>query len=94
MDHLLPLRFRLLHFLSTVDKANVDQMMKGLFNEYGKESQFTKARFINHALSMKANFVIDEAELAVTDDGQLDIYYCINDEGRRLLATYLPGEYK
>lgn len=94
MDNLLPLRFRLLHFLSTVEKANVDQMMEGLREEYGKESQFTRAKFENHALSMKANFVIDEAELGVTPDGKLDIYYCINDEGRKLLKTYLPAAYK
>ena len=94
MQNLLPLRFRLLHFLSTVDKANVDQLMDGLRADYGNESQFTKAKFKNHALSMKANAVIDEVELGVTPDGELDVYYCINDEGRKLLASYLPEEYK
>lgn len=94
MHRLLPLRFRLLHFLSTVEKANVDQMMMGLRNEYGHESQFTKSKFKNHMLSMKANAVIDEAELGITADGELDIYYAINDEGRKLLASYLPEEYK
>lgn len=91
---LLPLRFRLLQFLSTVEKANVDQMMDGLRAEYGTESQFTRPRFKNHALSMMANAVIDEAELTVTEDGELDIFYCINDEGRKLLKTYLPKSYK
>lgn len=91
---LLPLRFRLLQFLSTVEKANVDQMMEALKEEYGTESQFTRPRFKNHALSMMANAVIDEAELTVTEDGELDIFYCINDEGRKLLRIYLPKSFK
>lgn len=93
MDNLLPLRFRLLYFLSTVEKADVDQMMEGLRAEYGSEKQFTRDKFVDHALSMKANFVIDEAELSLTKDGALNIYYCINDEGRKLLKRYLPKSY-
>ncbi len=94
MGQLLPLRFRLLHFFSTVEKANVDQMMEGLRAEYGKESQFKRSKFKDHALSMVANGVIDEAELGITEDGELDVYYCINDEGRKLLQNYLPKSFK
>ena len=94
MAQLLPLRFRLLHFFSTVEKANVDQMMDGLRAEYGTESQFTKDKFKNHALSMVANGVIDEAEHGLTKDGELDVYYCINDEGRKLLKSYLPKSFR
>lgn len=94
MAQVLPLRFRLLHFFSTVEKANVDQMMEVLRAEYGTESQFKRSKFKDHALSMMANGVIDEAELGITEDGELDVYYCISEEGRRLLKNYLPKSFR
>lgn len=94
MATLLPLRFRLLHFLSTVEKANVDQMMEGLKHEYGTESQFTRPKFVEHALSMYANGIADEADITLNEKGELDIFYAINDEGRKLLKNYLPKSFK
>lgn len=90
MATMLPLRFRLLHFISTVEKVDVDGMMEGLRSEYGSESQFTRDKFVDHALSMMANGVIEEAEVGLTPTGELNIYYCINEEGRKLLKQYLP----
>lgn len=90
MADTLPLRFRILHYISTVDKACADEIMKALKPEYGKEKQFTKEVFVDHLLNMKANFIIDDNDLAFDDKGELIIYYSINDEGRRLLNKYLP----
>ena len=42
MADTLPLRFRVLHYISTVDKACADDIMKALKPEYGTEKQFTK----------------------------------------------------
>ncbi len=93
MADILPLRFRLLHYISTVDKASVDQIMKALEPEYGKEKQFKKAVFADHLLDMKANFIIDDNDVALDDKGELVIYYSINDEGRSLLKKYLPKQW-
>lgn len=90
MADTLPLRFRLLHYISTVEKTTVEQIMKALQPEYGAEKQFKKAVFIDHVLDMKANFIIDDNDVVFDDKGELVIYYCINDEGRRLLKKYLP----
>lgn len=93
MADLLPLRFRMLHYISTVDKACADEIMKALEPEYGKEKQFTKEVFVEHLMDMKANFVIDDNDVALNDKGELIIYYSINDEGRRLLKKYLPKQW-
>ncbi|MHB8073982.1 hypothetical protein E4K67_00240 [Desulfosporosinus fructosivorans] len=90
MADLLPLRFRMLHYISTVEKTSVEQIMKALQGEYGTEKQFKKAVFIDHLLDMKANFIVDDNDVVFDDKGELVIYYSINDEGRRLLKKYLP----
>ncbi|RYD04920.1 hypothetical protein N752_12090 [Desulforamulus aquiferis] len=90
MAELLPLRFRILHYISTVDKACVEQIMKALEPEYGTEKQFKKAVFMDHLLDLKANFIIDDNDAVIDDKGELVIYYSINHEGRRLLNKYLP----
>lgn len=90
MAALLPLRFRMLHYISTVDKTCVDDIMEALKPEYGTEKQFTKDVFSEHLLDMKANFVIDDHDVILDSKGELVIYYSINEEGKRLLAKYLP----
>ncbi len=90
MAELLPLRFRMLHYISTIEKTTADEIMTALKPEYGTEKQFTKAVFVEHLLDMKANFVIDDHDVALDDNGELVIYYSINDEGKRLLQKYLP----
>lgn len=94
MTDLLPLRFRMLHYISTVDKTCADEMMKALRAEYGTEKQFTKGVFVEHLMDMKANFVIDDNEVELNDKGELVIYYSINEEGQRLLKKYLPKHWQ
>ena len=94
MVELLPLRFRMLHYISTVGKTCAEEMMKALKPEYGTEKQFTKEVFIEHLLDMKANFVIDDNDVLLDDKGELVIYYSISDEGKRLLKTYLPKQWQ
>ncbi|SHH25661.1 hypothetical protein [Desulfosporosinus lacus] len=90
MADTLPLRFRMLHYVSTVKKASPDEIMKALKPEYGTEKQFTKKVFADHLLDMKANHILEDNDVELDDKGELLIYYSINDEGRRLLKKYLP----
>ncbi len=94
MAELLPLRFRLLHYISTVDKTCADEIMQALKPEYGTEKQFAKEVFVEHLLDLKANFVIDDNEVRLDDKGELVIYYSINEEGKRLLKKYLPKHWQ
>lgn len=94
MAELLPLRFRMLHYISTVDKTNVDEIMKALKPEYGTEKQFTKEVFVEHLMDLKANFVIDDNDVVLDNKGELVVYYSINDEGTRLLKKYLPKHWQ
>lgn len=67
MADTLPLRFRVLHYVSTVDKASAGEIMKALKPEYGTEKQFTKKVFVDHLLDMKANFILDDNDVELDD---------------------------
>lgn len=91
---LLPIRTRVLHFMSSVKQADIGLVMDGLKNEYGNERQFTKANFIDHMLSLKANGLIDEVSYDMDEKGELCIFYKINDEGRSTIQKFLPKKWK
>jgi Transcriptional regulator PadR-like family. len=92
--NILPLTFRVLHFLSTVKEATVDYLMQELKSEYGNEKQFRKPNVSNILISMKENGLIDDSKVELDKDGELSISYCINEEGSRLLQKYLPRDWK
>ncbi|MBM7854175.1 DNA-binding PadR family transcriptional regulator [Desulfohalotomaculum tongense] len=94
MAEMLPLRFRILHYISTVNKACADEIMKALEPEYGTEKQFKKEVFMDHLLDMKANFILDDNDVVLNGKGELIIYYRITDVGRTLLQKYLPKHWK
>ena len=94
MKQILPLRFRMLHFFSTVKEVSADSILEGLKDEYGSERQFSKKNFVEHLLTMKENGIIDETKLELDKNGELKIYYAINDEGRSLLKKYLPKSWR
>lgn len=91
---LLPIRTRVLHFMSTVNQADITEVMEGLKGEYGSERQFTKANFVDHMLSLKANGLIDEVSYNLEADGELCIYYKINEEGINTIQKYIPKKWR
>lgn len=88
-----PIRFRVLQYMSTVTKVSPDNIMEAMRSEYGNERHFTKASFDDHAMSLKANGLLDDAGAELNDKKELVLYYSINDEGRRLLSKYMPKRY-
>ncbi|WP_232699596.1 hypothetical protein [Brevibacillus daliensis] len=90
---LLPIRSRVLLFMSTVQQANIDDAMNALKSEYGEEGQFTRENFLDHMLSLQANGLIDEVHYELNANGELCMYYAINDEGNRTINKYLPKKW-
>lgn len=91
---LLPIRTRVLHFMSSVKQADITEVMEGLKEEYGNERQFTKTNFVDHMLSLKANGLIDEVSYNLATDGSLCIYYKINEEGINTIKKYIPKKWR
>ncbi len=93
MANKLPLRFRLLHLMSTKIKANVHDLMKDLRAEYGKEGQFSVKSFEKHLTSMRASGLIEEVDVDIDEQGNLLETFAIADFGRGRLK-YLPSSWK
>lgn len=91
---LLPIRSRVLHFLAIEKQADIVQVMDALRPEYGSERQFTEANFLDHLLSLKENGLIDEASFDLTQEGNLQIVYQINQEGMATINKYLPKKWR
>lgn len=90
----LPIRSRVLHYMSTVKRASIKDAMEALKAEYGSERQFTKANFLDHMLSLAANGLLDEVSYDLDENSELRMYYSINDEGINTINKYLPKEWR
>jgi hypothetical protein len=86
---LLPVRTAVLKFLYDNKNGDVNEIMKGLQSMYGTEKQFTKARFIDHVMSLEANGLINELSYDLDEKNELRVRYQINDEGINTINKYV-----
>lgn len=93
MASVLPMRFRILHFFSTVKEASITELMNGLRSEYGNEGQFNEGTIGEHLLSMRAGGLIETNDIDLDKDGKLIVNYAITEFGQGRLK-YLPRSWK
>lgn len=91
---LLPVRTAVLNYLFDVNDADVNEIMKALESTYGKEKQFTKARFIDHVMSLEANGLVEETSYGLDSNYELSVRYKINDEGINSVKKYVPKQFR
>lgn len=86
---LLPVRTAVLKYLFDKKVGDVNEIMKALKSMYGAEKQFTKARFIDHVMSLEANGLINEVGYDLDEKGELRVRYQINDDGISTINKYV-----
>lgn len=86
---LLPVRTAVLNYLFDKKTGNVDEIMNALKSLYGKEKQFTKARFVDHVMALEANGLINELDYGLDANGELLVRYQINDDGISTINKYV-----
>jgi hypothetical protein len=86
---LLPVRTAVLKYLYDNQQGDVNQIMKALKSLYGTEKQFTKARFIDHVMSLEANGMINEVGCDLDENNELRVRYQINDDGVSTINKYV-----
>lgn len=91
---LLPARTAVLNYLYGVKSADVDQIMEALKPAYGNERQFTKARYLDHVMSLEANGMVNLSSSSLDKNGELRMSYEINDEGRAAVDKYVDKKYR
>ena len=89
---LLPARTAVLKYLFENDDGDVNEIMKALKSLYGQEKQFTKARFVDHVMSLEANGLVNEVGYGLDDNGELSVRYKINDEGINTIRKYVKNK--
>lgn len=90
MTDVLPFRFRLLEFLESKGKTTPQEAYESLMDEYGEMRYFKIGEISDHFMSMCANGIAEEIDVALDENDQLVSTYAITDYGRELLAKYLP----
>lgn len=86
---LLPVRTAVLKFIYDNKEGDVNEIMNALKSMYGNEKQFTKARFIDHVMSLEANGLINEIGYGLDDKGELVVRYKINEDGINTINKYV-----
>ncbi len=91
---LLPVRTAVLNYMFDVKEADVNEIMKALEHLYGKEKQFTKARFVDHVMSLEANGLLEETGYGLDAKGELSVRYKINSDGKHFVKKYISPQYR
>lgn len=91
---LLPARTAVLNYMSTVEEADVLQVMEALRPLYGSEKQFTVPLFLEHLMSLECNGYLDQVGYDLDENQQLRILYKINADGLDAVKKYISAEYR
>ncbi len=91
---LLPARMAVLNYLSTVENADVNEIMEAMQPLYGKEKQFTKDMYLNHVMSLEANGLCNLVRYELDKNEELSLRFEINDDGRAAVEKYVPAKYR
>ena len=89
---LLPARTAVLNYLYGVKSADIKEIMEALKPQYGGERQFTKARYLDHVMSLEANGLLESYSL--DEAGELSLRYVINRDGKATVEKYVPKKYR
>lgn len=68
---LLPARMAVLNYLSSVENADVNEIMEAMRPLYGKERQFTKDAYLDHVMSLEANGLCSLIRYELDDKDEL-----------------------
>lgn len=91
---LLPARMAVLNYLSSVENADVNEIMEAMRPLYGKERQFTKDAYLDHVMSLEANGLCSLIHYELDDKDELSLRFAINDDGRSAVEKYVPAKYR
>lgn len=91
---LLPARMAVLNYLSSVENADVNEIMEAMRPLYGKERQFTKSMYLDHVMSLEANGLCSLVRYELDKNEELSLRFEINDDGRAAVEKYVPAKYR
>lgn len=84
-----PLNYAILDFFLERDKASVLEVMEGLKKDYSTFKAFNKKSIIEALMTAEANGLIEEVELDLDINGELLIYYSMNEASKEAVKKYI-----
>jgi len=90
---LLPTRTAVLNYLYQENEADVNKIMEALRPMYGNEKQFNEKMYLEHAMSLEANGLVEMIGYELDKNEELILYYRINESGRKAVEKYVPEKY-
>lgn len=91
---LLPARTAVLNYLYQVGEADISEIMAALKPMYGTEKQFTEAMFMEHAMALEANEIVEMKSYTLGKNNELVLRYQINADGRSAVEKYVPAKFR
>ncbi len=86
---MLPLNYAVLRYFTTVEHATVDGVMEALKAQYGNYRAFTRHAILTALFVAKANLILDESYYELDDKNELQLYFKVTEDGRKMIATYI-----
>ncbi len=81
----MPLKAKILYFISQNTSVSYKDILNGLKEEYGNEGQFKSKLIIFHLQSMKAVGMIEKEKVYFDENNELEIKYKITNNGKNML---------
>ncbi|MFD1317460.1 hypothetical protein [Loigolactobacillus zhaoyuanensis] len=91
---LLPVRTAVLNHLYKVGRANVEEIMTALEDDYGQEKQFTKKLYIDHVMALEANGLLELENYDLSEKEELQLHYKITEDGKNTVVKYVDKKYR
>ncbi len=86
---MLPLNYAVLRYFTTVTEATVDGVMESLKSDYGTFSAFKRDAVLTSLFVAKANFILEESYYELDDKNELQLYFKVTEDGRKMIETYI-----
>ncbi len=87
---MMPLNYAILKHFVKVDEACADDVINALKGEYGNFKALKKSAVTEALMTGKANGLLVESRFELLDNGELVVYYKVDDYGRETINGYIP----
>lgn len=83
------LNYAMIKYLTTVDEASVDDVMKDLEADYSTFTAFKRERMQEALMTAEKNGLISETRVDLDDNGDLRVFYGADAEQRDTINSYI-----
>lgn len=86
-----PLNQAILKYMTTVNEACADDVLRALKGDYSSFRAFNRADVLNALLTAEANGLLEESRYDLDDEGQVRMFFRAHAEGAATISRYIPN---